>query len=192
MKDYNKNIFKDGDLIPLDLGKVDRIILHHSESITGKLADIHKWHLERGWKGYGYNFGITQEGKRDIGRGLYIGAQCNGQNAKSIGICAYGDFTKQDIKIEQLLALRQLINDLENYFDRILKKYNHKELDDTECPAIDLKNYDKLIYDYIDKILNNLKNNGILSDVTLWKNKLMQDENLIYLLNNINKKLGGI
>ena len=36
--------------------KTNRIILHHAQTKTCSVEDIHQWHLKKGWSGIGYHF----------------------------------------------------------------------------------------------------------------------------------------
>lgn len=74
--------------------KINEIILHCSATREGKaftVSDIDRWHRERGWKGCGYHYVITLDGKVEAGRPEQIaGAHCNGRNSESLGICYIG------------------------------------------------------------------------------------------------------
>lgn len=74
--------------------KIKEIIVHCSATREGKeftVADIDRWHRERGWKGCGYHYVITLDGRVQQGRPEQIaGAHCSGRNAESIGICYIG------------------------------------------------------------------------------------------------------
>lgn len=60
------------------------------------VAEIDKWHKERGWSGIGYHYVIRKSGEVCKGRNEdLVGAQVAGLNSKSIGICfsGHGDIT---------------------------------------------------------------------------------------------------
>lgn len=74
--------------------KIKEIIVHCSATREGKdfsVADIDRWHKERGWKGCGYHYVITLDGAVQQGRPEQIvGAHCSGRNSESIGVCYIG------------------------------------------------------------------------------------------------------
>ena len=48
-----------------------KIVIHCSDTPNGRpntAADIHQWHLARGWSGVGYHYGICVDGKVGVGR----------------------------------------------------------------------------------------------------------------------------
>ena len=74
--------------------QINEIILHCSATREGKaftLADIDRWHRERGWKGCGYHYVVGLDGVVEEGRSMEeAGAHCAGRNSSSIGICYIG------------------------------------------------------------------------------------------------------
>ena len=78
--------------------KINEIILHCSATAEGKdytVADIDKWHKQRGFKCIGYHYVIYRDGSVHQGRPLNeIGAHTTGHNANSIGICYIGGCAK--------------------------------------------------------------------------------------------------
>ena len=87
---------------------IRRIFIHCSASPWGDVAQINEWHLQRGWKGIGYHYVVTNlfptwrhwkdvqpvrenDGKVWEGRSLdRVGAHVAGANADSIGVCLVG------------------------------------------------------------------------------------------------------
>ena len=65
------------------------IILHHADAVSCSVEDIHRWHLERGWLGIGYQYFIRKDGSIWRGRPEdWVGAHAgNPANTFSIGIC---------------------------------------------------------------------------------------------------------
>ena len=94
------------------------IVLHHSASPDVPAAEIHAWHLARGWAGIGYHFVIRKNGSIERGRPLgAIGAHAGpGVNGYSIGICLCGDFMKEVPTGQQISALLELLAWLNEYF----------------------------------------------------------------------------
>ena len=151
--------------------KIDRIIVHHSASEWGTALEIDRWHRQRGWRGIGYHFVVTNGiptvdnynagrmfgsmvGQISYGRSLNadpwldadeIGAHAYGYNQESVGIClihAVGD-TYDRRMIE---ALDQLLMDLMSLqmFDLDTTDIiGHYEIDPgkPDCPGLDMEQY---------------------------------------------------
>jgi len=122
-------------LAPLDLSKLNGIVLHHAEAKHCTPEDIHRWHLERGWAGAGYNYFVNKKGEIYELRGLNIGAQCKGYNSHTLGICAEGDYTTDTMPLEQKKAIIDLCKYLIDKYPQIKKLYKHKDLYPTSCPG---------------------------------------------------------
>jgi len=119
--------------------KIDKIILHCSDSTFGNASLIDEWHRERGFDNIGYHYVITKCGDIELGRDLgKAGAHCYGQNKYSIGICLIG---KNTFTAKQLLeALPTLITTICNEYGLTLKDvYGHYEFNTGKtCPNIDM------------------------------------------------------
>jgi hypothetical protein len=74
--------------------KINEIIVHCSATPEGKdysVADIRKWHIQRGFGDIGYHYVIYRDGTVHKGRSIgKIGAHTSGHNSYSIGICYIG------------------------------------------------------------------------------------------------------
>ena len=74
--------------------KITNIIVHCSATPEGKsftVADIDRWHRQRGFAQIGYHYVIYLDGSVHRGRPIgAIGAHCVGHNANSIGVCYIG------------------------------------------------------------------------------------------------------
>jgi len=117
------------------------IVLHHSASPDVPAAEIHAWHLAKGWAGIGYHFVIRKDGSIERGRPLEaIGAHAGPDvNGHSIGICLCGDFMQQPPAATQMESLLQLITWLnQNYaadHPQGLAIKLHREVAATLCPG---------------------------------------------------------
>jgi hypothetical protein len=101
----NKNLKFSQPLIPIELNRITKIIIHHTGTTTPQSVDeIHRYHQSKGWNGIGYTEYIRRDGIRYTGRGLNIGAHCHGHNSSSIGICFEGDFKVQTLEPLQIIA----------------------------------------------------------------------------------------
>lgn len=122
-------------LLPRDISKIDRIILHHAAIKFCIAEDIHKWHLDKGWAGAGYNFLVRKDGSiyelRDL---KYVPAHATGFNTCSIGVCFEGDFEKEEMGQVQINAGKELVAYLkEKYNISLVQKHN--DVNNTSCPG---------------------------------------------------------
>ncbi len=137
--------------------KVDKIVIHCSDSLFGDVKQIRKWHKERGWDDIGYHYVIGNayptsnsykfqlpefwnDGKIEEGRAIEIaGAHARGFNRTSIGICLIG---KRCFSFQQFESLKTKLDELSESFPEI-QLYGHYELNTLKgksktCPNIDM------------------------------------------------------
>ena len=73
---------------------ITRLIIHCTATPRGRhvtVADIDRWHRQRGFDGIGYHYIIYLDGSIHPGRSLErAGAHCRGYNSTSIGIAYVG------------------------------------------------------------------------------------------------------
>lgn len=134
---------------------IDAIIIHCSatkEGIDYRLADIDKWHRERGFKMVGYNYVIDLDGQVEIGRPITMdGAHCNtsgtsgkAYNKHSIGICYIGGLDKdgnsKDTRtLAQKVAMATLVYRLIEKYP-IVEVLGHRDTGaKKDCPCFDVK-----------------------------------------------------
>ena len=100
---------------------INKIIVHCSATKEGKefsVADIDRWHKDRGFRCVGYHYVVKLNGDVEIGRmEKEIGAHCKGHNNHSIGICYIGGLdangkSKDTRTPEQKESLLRLIKEL--------------------------------------------------------------------------------
>lgn len=129
--------------------RIDKIIIHCSAtkpSMDIGVAEITKWHLDRGFQAVGYHYIIRRGGQIENGRPKdRAGAHTQGHNATSLGVCMVGgvdanmqpaeNFTKAQWK-----TLERLI--------RILKAdhpnatvHGHREFAAKACPSFDVQEW---------------------------------------------------
>lgn len=128
--------------------KIDKIIIHCAATPEGKpytVADIDRWHRQRGFRCIGYHFVIYLDGSIHKGRPVeQIGAHCTGQNANSIGICYIGGYTKdgktpKDTRTEaQRAALIQLVKELKASYPKATI-HGHNEFANKACPSFNVQ-----------------------------------------------------
>ena len=127
---------------------IDKIIVHCSASPEGKsfsVADIRRWHKQRGFFDIGYHYVIYLDGSVNVGRPLAkAGAHCKGQNVHSIGVCYIGGLaangkTPKDTRTpEQKASLVKLITELQQQFPNT-SVHGHREFANKACPCFNAK-----------------------------------------------------
>lgn len=123
---------------------ITKIIVHCSATPEGKdfsVADIRRWHLQRGFTDIGYHFVIYRDGSVNIGRPLQkSGAHCSGYNKNSIGVCYIGGVatdgkTPKDTRTSaQKDSLVRLITELRQQFPNA-SVHGHREFANKACPC---------------------------------------------------------
>lgn len=135
--------------------KIKEIIVHCSDTREGNpftVADIDRWHRKKGWKGCGYHYVITLDGKVEQGRPVQIaGAHCTGRNSESLGICYIGgrDLVGKikDTRTEaQKKAMVTLIRQLMQTHGISIKDVRcHNEFSTKACPSFSVQKLHKEI-----------------------------------------------
>ena len=127
--------------------KITKLIIHCSATPEGHdftVADIDRWHKQKGWQGIGYHYVVYRDGSVHTGRNVAaIGAHCSGHNANSIGICYIGGVDKygkpKDTRTpEQREALRNLVEQLKTDYPGA-KIHGHREFAAKACPCFDVE-----------------------------------------------------
>ena len=135
--------------------KINEIIVHCSATREGKpftVADIDRWHRERGWKGCGYHYVITLDGRVEQGRSEQVaGAHCSGRNSESIGVCYIGGCDlvgkSKDTRTEaQKKAMVTLIRQLMQTHGISIENVRcHNEFSTKACPSFSVQKLHKEI-----------------------------------------------
>jgi len=196
MEIINTNFKYNGKLTQLNIDNIRYIVLHHTGCISATPEEIHKWHLNKGWLGFGYNEYIRKDGTVYIGRGYHVGAHCLHHNFDSYGICCEGNYEKEkDIPNKQYVAL---IERLRMHIKKIknVKIVQHKYLAETVCPGNNfpiLKILEEVEKEHWGKkIKDELVKNGIIIHEERFDDKITRAESfaLIYqMLNYVNEKI---
>ena len=126
--------------------KINSIIVHCSATPEGKsftVADIDRWHRQRGFASIGYHYVVYLDGSIHAGRPLsQVGAHCQGHNVNSIGVCYIGGMTadnkhpKDTRTREQKLALTELLKHLKLQFPKAAI-HGHRDFAAKACPSFD-------------------------------------------------------
>lgn len=120
---------------------MEKLIIHCSATPNGRhhtAAEIHEWHIDRGWSGIGYHWVIRVDGVLESGRPEYwIGSHARGHNINSIGVCMIGtnSFNESQWKI-----LANLIREKKIQYHGI-KVIGHNEVSEKECPGFDVQKF---------------------------------------------------
>lgn len=128
--------------------RVHTIVLHYSATYPDQdigVAEIDRWHRDRGFSRVGYHYVIRRDGRVEPGRREgEIGAHVRGHNTGTLGICLVGGLdraTGPDIGVDnrteaQKRAAATLIRDiLTRHPDA--KVLGHRDLVATQCPGYD-------------------------------------------------------
>lgn len=129
--------------------KIKELVLHCSATREGRdytVADITKWHKQRGFNDIGYHYVIYRDGSIHNGRDVnLVGAHCTNHNAHSIGVCYIGgcktDGTSpKDTRTDaQKAALLSLLKDLRKKYP-FAKIHSHRDFANKACPSFDATN----------------------------------------------------
>ena len=126
--------------------KIDLIVVHCSatpENKSSTVADIDRWHRQRGFAQIGYHYVIYLDGTIHKGRPIeLVGAHCQGHNSHSIGICYIGGLaadnkTPKDTRTSaQKQSLLALLKELRAKFPSA-KIHGHRDYAAKACPSFD-------------------------------------------------------
>lgn len=141
-------LLKDKDALVKSKRKISEIIVHCTATPEGRattIAEIRKWHKEKGWSDIGYHYVVMLDGSVSNGRDVNIsGAHCEGHNSVSIGVCYVGGVgrdgkTAKDTRTPaQKYALLQLLKKLKALYPTA-KIYGHRNFSSKACPSFDAK-----------------------------------------------------
>lgn len=135
-----------GGSLPKSKRKITEIIVHCSATAEGKdftIADITRWHKQRGFSTIGYHYVVYRDGSVHNGRDIDVsGAHCTGHNANSIGVCYIGgcaadNLTPKDTRTSaQKESLLKLLKKLRTLYPKA-KIHGHRDFANKACPSFD-------------------------------------------------------
>lgn len=136
----------------LNASKVEYLVIHCAAtrpSMDVGVAEIRKWHLQRGFFDIGYHYVIRRDGTVEKGRMDNVpGAHVEGYNGKSLGICLVGGVSQDDINVAennftdaQFATLRTQLHILKQSYPNA-KIVGHRDLNKGKaCPSFDVKEW---------------------------------------------------
>ena len=128
-------------LEPLNLSRVDAIALHHMAHPTADIYEVQRWHLNQGWRAFGYNYWVGFDGTIYEGRGLHMGAGVANQNDHIISIGFQGNYQSGiglDVNVmsaAQFNAGVDIINWVQKQVPTAARIGGHSEFMATACPG---------------------------------------------------------
>lgn len=177
-------------LKPLNLAKVDNIVLHHMAHATADVKTVERWHVNgNGWDAIGYNYWVGFDGTVYEGRGLHIGAGVANHNSHIVSIGFQGDYSKHDMMPDaQFNAGVELIEYLMPFLPNCKSIKGHRDFGGSVCPGkyFPLEEIKKMKIrtkelTSVNDIIWELAHRGIITNKELWFDKLSNDENAYWL-----------
>ena len=109
------------------------------------VAEIRRWHREKGWRDIGYQAVIRRDGTIEMGRGMdSIGAHVRGYNHASVGICLVGGLSvtgepENNFTPAQMQSLRILVDGLRQRYPGVVVQ-GHRDFPNVSkaCPCFDV------------------------------------------------------
>lgn len=129
--------------------KINEIIVHCTATFPEQqvtVADITRWHREKGWATCGYHYVICLDGTIQNGRPIEeMGAHCKGHNTNSIGVCYVGglaaDGKPADTRNnEQRASMVQLLKQLLQQYPQATI-HGHNEFAAKACPCFNVQQW---------------------------------------------------
>lgn len=125
---------------------VDRVFIHCSASdapeLVGEMlvAEIARWHRDRGFQAIGYHFLIDKAGRLLEGRSLERSpAAQRGHNARTIAICVHG-LEIENFPPISLATLLELARAIDAAYGGAVTFHGHREVNRHKtCPVFDYR-----------------------------------------------------
>jgi len=183
----------------LNPSRVDAIALHHMAHPTADIYEVERWHLNQGWRAFGYNYWVDFDGTIYEGRGYqHVGAGVENQNDHIISIGFQGNYqsglagiaTSPAMPDAQFNAGVDIINWVMERVPTIGRVAGHRDFMATACPgdtfplaemASRQKREDNTRKSSVKDCTNELIWRGIITDQHRWDGKGAIDENIAWL-----------
>lgn len=114
----------------------DAINIHHAAGV-GSPEDVHRWHINNGWAGIGYQLYIRLDGTIHEGRPMWArGANVLNHNWHTIGICVEGNYHVKGAVMPkaQMDALHEAIRYCKGLYPNAAVKF-HRDYGGSVCPG---------------------------------------------------------
>ena len=129
--------------------KIDMIVIHCSASRCDRdfpFESLDRYHRSLGWKGCGYHYYVTRDGRLHTGRREQeVGAHAAGFNAHSIGVCYEGGLNPKGLPADtrtesQKRTMAQVVSDLLTRYPTA-QVLGHRDLPGVrkDCPCYDVR-----------------------------------------------------
>lgn len=135
-----------GSKLSMSKRTINEIIVHCSATKEGQdftVADITKWHKQRGFTTIGYHYVVYRDGSVHVGRDVNVsGAHCTGHNSHSIGVCYIGGLsamsgTPKDTRTPaQKASMLKLLKELRTLYPKAQIR-GHRDFANKACPSFD-------------------------------------------------------
>jgi len=130
--------------------KINQIFIHCSATKASQnvtVADITRWHKERGFRTIGYHWVIYRDGSIHQGRPeSEIGAHVTGKNSYSIGVCLVGGIDakgnpEENYTPEQWRTLKEKVIELKKKYPGA-EVLGHRDAPALKaCPSFDVRTW---------------------------------------------------
>lgn len=127
--------------------QISEIIIHCTATPQGRdlnVADITRYHRQRGFETIGYHYLIRLDGTVEQGRPCeYIGAHCLGHNDRSIGVAYVGGLDSHGNSSDTRTDAQK--RSLKSLVARLVKRYpgatvhGHREFAAKACPCFNVR-----------------------------------------------------
>lgn len=129
---------------------INQIFIHCSATKATSnvtVADITRWHKERGFRTIGYHHVIYRDGSTHPGRPENeIGAHVTDKNSRSIGVCLVGGIDakgkeEDNFTPEQWVSLKRLVIELKKRYPKA-EVLGHRDAPAAKaCPCFDVRSW---------------------------------------------------
>jgi hypothetical protein len=122
---------------PVPRLRTTHIVFHHAAKSQATPQDIWRSHLNRGFRGAGYNYYVGKDGVITQMRPPWAtGAHTEGYNSCAIGVCCEGNYEVDKVMpAEQLGALLWLRDELARKYPKA-RRIRHRDVNATACPGL--------------------------------------------------------
>ena len=142
--DLRATLPSNGSYDPRAVSTIRRVIVHHTASVQTTWTNVARYHVNKGWPGAAYHFGILPDGSVSyLGDIATLRYHAGAANTDSIGISFMGNYQTTDTPTAaSLRSYSTLLSTLQSHLGKELTVQGHRDVSDTQCPGDKL--YDAL------------------------------------------------